>query len=75
MFNFTDITEALIACDEDKVLALVKDGLNRGLPAKDILARGLIRSARAGVNHVAERDRPDRPTSPAAPVAPQEDSE
>jgi len=51
MFNFTDITEALIACDEDKVLALVKDGLNRGLPAKDILARGLI----AGMDVVGDR--------------------
>jgi 5-methyltetrahydrofolate--homocysteine methyltransferase len=51
MFNFTDITEALIACDEDKVLALVKDGLNRGLPAKDILDRGLI----AGMDVVGDR--------------------
>jgi len=51
MFNFTDRTAALIACDEDKVLALVKDGLNRGLPAKDILDRGLI----AGMDVVGDR--------------------
>lgn len=51
MFNFTDIAAALIACDEDKVLALVKGGLSQGVPAKDLLDRGLI----AGMDVVGER--------------------
>jgi 5-methyltetrahydrofolate--homocysteine methyltransferase len=51
MFNFTDITAALIALDEDKVLELVKNGLSQGVSAKEILDQGLI----AGMDVVGER--------------------
>jgi 5-methyltetrahydrofolate--homocysteine methyltransferase len=51
MFNFQAITEALIACDEDKVLDLVKNGLSQGVSAKDLLNQGLI----AGMDVVGER--------------------
>ena len=51
MLDFKAIGDALIACDEDKVVELVKDGLNAGVPAKDILNRGLI----AGMDVVGER--------------------
>jgi 5-methyltetrahydrofolate--homocysteine methyltransferase len=51
MFNFQAITDALIACDEDKVLDLVKNGLSQGVSAKDLLNQGLI----AGMDVVGER--------------------
>jgi len=51
MFDFKAIGDALIACDEAKVLELVKSGLNQGIPAKDLLSRGLI----AGMDVVGER--------------------
>lgn len=51
MFDFKAIGDALIACDEDKVLDLVKSGLDQGVPAKDLLSRGLI----AGMDVVGER--------------------
>jgi 5-methyltetrahydrofolate--homocysteine methyltransferase len=51
MFNFQAITDALIACDEAKVLDLVKNGLSQGVSAKDLLNRGLI----AGMDVVGER--------------------
>ena len=51
MFNFHAITDALIACDEDKVLDLVKNGLSQGVSAKDLLNQGLI----AGMDVVGER--------------------
>jgi len=51
MFDFKAVGDALIACDEDKVLELVKSGLNQGVPAQDLLSRGLI----AGMDVVGER--------------------
>jgi 5-methyltetrahydrofolate--homocysteine methyltransferase len=51
MFDFKAIGDALIACDEDKVLGLVKSGLDQGVAAKDLLSRGLI----AGMDVVGER--------------------
>ena len=51
MFDFKAIGDALIACDEDKVLGLVKGGLDQGVAAKDLLSRGLI----AGMDVVGER--------------------
>jgi 5-methyltetrahydrofolate--homocysteine methyltransferase len=50
MFDFKAIGDALIACDEDKVLDLVKNGLDQGVSAKDLLSRGLI----AGMDVVGE---------------------
>jgi 5-methyltetrahydrofolate--homocysteine methyltransferase len=51
MLNFQAITDALIACDEDKVLDLVKNGLSQGVSAKDLLNQGLV----AGMDVVGER--------------------
>jgi 5-methyltetrahydrofolate--homocysteine methyltransferase len=51
MFNFTAITEALIACDKEKVLGLVEAALSQGIPAKELLDKGLI----AGMDVVGER--------------------
>ena len=51
MFEFNAIGDALIACDKDKVLELVKNGLSQGVAAKDLLSRGLI----AGMDVVGER--------------------
>jgi 5-methyltetrahydrofolate--homocysteine methyltransferase len=51
MFDFKAIGDALIACDEDKVVGLVKSGLDQGVSAKDLLSRGLI----AGMDVVGER--------------------
>jgi 5-methyltetrahydrofolate--homocysteine methyltransferase len=51
MFDFKAIGDALIACDEDKMLGLVKSGLDQGVAAKDLLSRGLI----AGMDVVGER--------------------
>jgi 5-methyltetrahydrofolate--homocysteine methyltransferase len=51
MFNFQMIADALIACDEARVLDLVKSGLSQGVPAKDLLDQGLI----AGMDAVGER--------------------
>jgi 5-methyltetrahydrofolate--homocysteine methyltransferase len=51
MFNFQAITDALIACDEGRVLDLVKSALSQGVPAKDLLDQGLI----AGMDAVGER--------------------
>jgi 5-methyltetrahydrofolate--homocysteine methyltransferase len=51
MFDFKAIGDALIACDAAKVLELVKSGLSQGVPAKDLLNRGLI----AGMDVVGER--------------------
>ncbi len=51
MFDFKAIGDALIACDEDKVLGLVKGGLDQGVSAKDLLSQGLI----AGMDVVGER--------------------
>jgi 5-methyltetrahydrofolate--homocysteine methyltransferase len=51
MFDFKAIGDALIACDEGKVLDLVKSGLDQGVSAKDLLSRGLI----PGMDVVGER--------------------
>jgi 5-methyltetrahydrofolate--homocysteine methyltransferase len=51
MFDFKAIGEALIACDEGRVLELVKSGMGQGVPAKDLLSQGLI----AGMDVVGER--------------------
>ena len=51
MFDFKTIGDALIACDAAKVLDLVKTGLGQGVPAKELLNRGLI----AGMDLVGER--------------------
>jgi 5-methyltetrahydrofolate--homocysteine methyltransferase len=51
MFDFKAIGDALIACDEDKVVGLVKSGLDQGVSAKDLLSQGLI----AGMDVVGER--------------------
>jgi 5-methyltetrahydrofolate--homocysteine methyltransferase len=51
MFDFKAIGDALIACDEGKVLDLVKSGLDQGVSTKDLLSRGLI----AGMDVVGER--------------------
>jgi len=51
MFNFKAIGDALIACDEARVINIVQSGLNQGVPAKDLLNQGLI----AGMDLVGER--------------------
>jgi 5-methyltetrahydrofolate--homocysteine methyltransferase len=51
MFDFKAIGEALMVCDQDKVLELVKTGLSQGVAAKDLLSKGLI----AGMDVVGER--------------------
>jgi 5-methyltetrahydrofolate--homocysteine methyltransferase len=51
MFDFKEINDTLIAGDAARVLELVKNGLSQGLPAGDLLNRGLI----AGMDLVGER--------------------
>jgi 5-methyltetrahydrofolate--homocysteine methyltransferase len=51
MYDFKAIADALMACDAAKVLDLVKSGLSQGVPARDLLNRGLI----AGMDLVGER--------------------
>ncbi len=51
MNDFTAITQALISCDQDKLIQLVNDELGRDTPAGDILNSGLI----AGMDIVGER--------------------
>jgi len=51
MYDFKAIGDALIAGDATKVLELVKSGLSQGVPARDLLNRGLI----AGMDLVGER--------------------
>ncbi len=51
MSDFTAITQALISCDQDKLIQLVNDELGRDTPAGDILNSGLI----AGMDIVGER--------------------
>jgi 5-methyltetrahydrofolate--homocysteine methyltransferase len=51
MYDFKAIGDALMACDAAKVLELVKSGLSQGVPARDLLNRGLI----AGMDLVGER--------------------
>ena len=51
MADFNAITEALIACDADKVTALVNAALAENVPPVDILNQGLI----AGMDIVGEK--------------------
>jgi 5-methyltetrahydrofolate--homocysteine methyltransferase len=51
MYDFKAIAEALIACDEERVINLVERGLSQGVPAKDLLNQGLI----VGMDLVGER--------------------
>jgi 5-methyltetrahydrofolate--homocysteine methyltransferase len=51
MYDFKAIGEALIACDEERVINLVQRGLSQGVPAKDLLNQGLI----VGMDLVGER--------------------
>jgi len=51
MFDSKTIIDALVGCDEPKVLKLVQDGLDEGVAAKEILNQGLI----AGMDVVGEK--------------------
>ena len=51
MFNSKAIVDALVGCDEQKVLDLVQNALDEGVAAKEILNQGLI----AGMDVVGEK--------------------
>ena len=51
MTDFNAMTDALIACDADKLTGLVNDALAQNTPASDILNKGLI----AGMDVVGEK--------------------
>ena len=51
MFDSKAIIDALVGCDEPKVLKLVQNGLDEGVAAKEILNQGLI----AGMDVVGEK--------------------
>lgn len=51
MEDFAPITEALIACNREQVVSLVKGALEDGTAAKDILNQGLI----AGMDVIGEK--------------------
>ncbi len=51
MTNFNAIQEALVGCDQEKVIQLVNDSLDSKTPASDILNQGLI----AGMDIVGEK--------------------
>ena len=51
MTDFTPITEALIACNREQAMKLVKSALDQGVAAKDVLNQGLI----AGMDVVGEK--------------------
>ncbi|SLM32692.1 Cobalamin-dependent methionine synthase, B12-binding component [Desulfamplus magnetovallimortis] len=51
MADFNAMTEALVACDTDKVISLVNSALAENTPATDILNKGLI----AGMDIVGEK--------------------
>ena len=51
MTDFNAMTDALVACDDAKLTALVNDALAADVPATDILNKGLI----AGMDIVGER--------------------
>lgn len=51
MIDFNTMTDALIACDGDKLTGLVNDAIAADVPANDILNKGLI----AGMDIVGER--------------------
>jgi 5-methyltetrahydrofolate--homocysteine methyltransferase len=42
MTDFGALSQALVDCDEDKVMKLVRQALDAGIPAADILNQGLI---------------------------------
>jgi 5-methyltetrahydrofolate--homocysteine methyltransferase len=51
MTNFNAMTEALVACDEDKLFELVNAALADNVPAGDVLNQGLI----SGMDIVGEK--------------------
>ncbi len=51
MVDFNAMQEALIACDQDKLVGLVKNALADNIPAADILNKGLI----AGMDIVGDK--------------------
>ena len=51
MFDSKAMIDALVGCDEPKVLDLVQNGLDEGVAAKEILNQGLI----AGMDIVGEK--------------------
>lgn len=51
MYDFTPITEALFACKREEVIKLVKNALDQGVAAKDVLNKGLI----AGMQFIREK--------------------
>ena len=51
MFDSKAIIDAVVGCDEAKVLKLVQNGLDEGVAAKEILNQGLI----AGMDVVGEK--------------------
>ena len=51
MFDSKAIIDALVGCDQPKVLDLVQNGLDEGVAAKEILNQGLI----AGMDIVGEK--------------------
>ena len=51
MTDFNAMTDALVACDDAKLTALVNDAIAADVPASDILNKGLI----AGMDIVGER--------------------
>ena len=51
MANFSEIRDALVNCDQDKLVGLVNNALSADTPASDILNEGLI----AGMDIVGEK--------------------
>jgi len=51
MANFNEIRDALVNCDQDKLVGLVNNALSADTPASDILNEGLI----AGMDIVGEK--------------------
>jgi 5-methyltetrahydrofolate--homocysteine methyltransferase len=51
MNDFNEIKDTLVSLDEQRLLQLVKDALENGIPAGDILNKGLI----AGMDIVGEK--------------------
>lgn len=51
MVDFNSMVEALVACDTDKLVTLVKTALSKNVPPSDILNKGLI----AGMDVVGEK--------------------
>ena len=51
MSDFNAIKQALVACDQEKLIGLVNAGVSKGISASDILNQGLI----AGMDIVGEK--------------------